>query len=102
MSEDMILQIFKEALFLVFKMAGPLLLISMLVGLVIAIIQAATQVHEQTLTFVPKAITIVVLLLVLGSFYMSSIESFIDYIFDIIAQVCRHEGVVAAAVLSAV
>ncbi len=100
MTEDTILQIFKEALFLVFKLAGPLLIISMLVGLVIAILQAATQVHEQTLTFVPKAITIVVLLLVLGSFNLESMKSFLDYIFDVIAQVGSHEGVISAALLS--
>ena len=64
----------------------------MLVGLVIAIIQAATQVHEQTLTFVPKAVTIVVLLFVLGSFFMSSLETFFDSIFDLIAQISSHSG----------
>ncbi len=92
MTEDTILQVFKEALFLTFKIAGPLLIISMLVGLVIAIIQAATQVHEQTLTFVPKAVTIVVLLFVLGSFFMSSLETFFDSIFDLIAQISSHSG----------
>ena len=50
MTQDQVLQIFKEALFLAIKLAGPLLLISMIVGLVIAIFQAATQIHEQTLT----------------------------------------------------
>ena len=92
MTEDTILQVFKEALFLTFKIAGPLLIISMLVGLVIAIIQAATQVHEQTLTFVPKAVTIVVLLFVLGSFFTSSLETFFDSIFDLIAQISSHSG----------
>lgn len=92
MTEDTILQVFKEALFLTFKIAGPLLIMSMLVGLVIAIIQAATQVHEQTLTFVPKAVTIVVLLFVLGSFFMSSLETFFDSIFDLIAQISSHSG----------
>ena len=92
MTEDTILQVFKEALFLTFKIAGPLLIISMLVGLVIAIIQAATQVHELTLTFVPKAVTIVVLLFVLGSFFMSSLETFFDSIFDLIAQISSHSG----------
>ena len=95
MTEDTILEIFKESLFLVFKIAGPLLIISMLVGLVIAILQAATQVHEQTLTFVPKAITIVVLMLVLGSFYLSSLEEFLDYIFEIISQVGSHVGTIS-------
>ena len=101
MTEDTVLQIFKEALFLVFKLAGPLLIISMLVGLVIAILQAATQVHEQTLTFVPKAITIVVLLLVLGSFNLNSMTEFLDYIFNIITEVGSHEGVISVLFASA-
>ena len=87
MSVDSVIQIFKEAVILVFKLAGPLLLISMLVGLVIAIIQAATQVHEQTLTFVPKALIISLLLLVFSSFFISSMDSFVREIFDMIGTV---------------
>lgn len=87
MTEDSVIQIFKEAMILVFKLAGPMLIISMLVGLVIAIIQAATQVHEQTLSFVPKAITIVLLLFVMASFFVSSTESFVMEIFSIIETV---------------
>lgn len=92
LTEDTILQVFKEALFLVFKIAGPLLIISMLVGLVIAIIQAATQIHEQTLTFVPKAVTIAVLLFVLGSFFISSLETFFNEIFELITKISSHAG----------
>ena len=51
-----------EVFVLAIQLAGPLLIISMLVGVVIAILQAATQVHEQTLTFVPKLIVIGLLL----------------------------------------
>lgn len=87
MSEDNVIQIFKDAMILTFKLAGPLLIISMLVGLIIAVIQAATQVHEQTLSFVPKAITLAVMLLVLASFYMSSTDSFMKEIFDMIGIV---------------
>ncbi|MBP1561791.1 MAG: flagellar biosynthesis protein FliQ [Oscillospiraceae bacterium] len=87
MTEDIVLDIFREALILVIKLAGPLLLISMAVGLVIAIIQAATQVHEQTLTFVPKALTIVVLLLLLAPMMMNSCQAFVLRIFDVINQV---------------
>ena len=72
---------------LVFELAGPMLIISMLVGLVIAIIQAATQVHEQTLSFVPKAITIVLLLFVMTSFFISSTDSFMMEIFSMIETV---------------
>ncbi len=87
LTESVILEIFREALILAIKLAGPLLLISMLVGLVIAILQAATQVHEQTLTFVPKALTIVVLLLLLAPMMISSCNAFLMRIFELIAQV---------------
>lgn len=93
MTEDIVLQIFREALVLAIKLAGPLLLISMIVGLVIAILQAATQVHEQTLTFVPKALTIVVLLLLMAPMMISSCNEFLLRIFDIIHQISQQTSV---------
>ena len=92
MSEAMVLDIFREALILSIKLAGPLLLISMIVGLVIAILQAATQVHEQTLTFVPKALTIVVLLLLMAPMMMNWCSEFVTRIFDIIDQGSQQTG----------
>ncbi len=92
MTEDQVLQIFKEALMLTLKLAGPLLLISMIVGLVISIFQAATQIHEQTLTFVPKAITIAVLLLLMAPMMISASRDFFYNIFDIITQVSQQTG----------
>jgi len=86
-TEDAVIQIFKDAMILVFKLAGPLLIISMLVGLVIAIIQAATQVHEQTLSFVPKLVVIALLLVLLASFYIASTDTFVTEIFDMIGNV---------------
>ena len=93
MTEELVLEIFREALMLSIKIAGPMLLISMLVGLVIAILQAATQVHEQTLTFVPKALTIVVLLLLFAPMMMNSCSEFMLRIFDIITQISSQTGV---------
>ncbi len=87
MTEDAVIQIFKDAMILVFKLAGPLLIISMLVGLVIAIIQAATQVHEQTLSFVPKLVVIALLLVLLASFYIASTDTFVTEIFEMIGNV---------------
>ena len=81
------IQVFKDAMILVFKLAGPLLIISMLVGLVIAIIQAATQVHEQTLSFVPKVLVIALLLVIMSSFYIAITTSFFSEIFDVIGNV---------------
>jgi flagellar biosynthetic protein FliQ len=64
------------------KLAAPILLLSMLVGLVIAIFQAATQIHEQTLTFVPKLFVIVLVLLLVGNWMVNNLESFMDGIFE--------------------
>lgn len=93
MTEDIVLDVFREALMLAIKLAGPLLLISMIVGLVIAILQAATQVHEQTLTFVPKALTIVILLLLLAPMMITSCTEFVEHIFDIITQISQQTGI---------
>ncbi len=90
LTEAVVLDVFREALILSIKLAGPLLLISMLVGLVIAIIQAATQVHEQTLTFVPKALTIVVLLLLMAPMMINSCNEFMERIFVLITEVSSH------------
>ena len=90
MTQDQVIQIFKEALLLSIKIAGPLLLISMLVGLVISILQAATQIHEQTLSFVPKVLTIVVMLLLMAPMMMEDMQSFMTEIFDIITSISRQ------------
>ncbi len=58
--------IFNEAVLVAFKLSLPILLISMIIGLIISIFQAATQIHEQTLTFIPKIILLGVLLIILG------------------------------------
>lgn len=87
MTEERVISIFKEAVILVFKLAGPMLIISMIVGLVIAILQAATQVHEQTLTFVPKALTIIVLLFAMASFFVSASTDFMGEIMSLVETV---------------
>ena len=71
---------------LVVRLALPLLLISMIVGIIIAIFQAATQISEQTLTFVPKLLALLVTLSVLGGSMLSSIHEFMILIFNMIAE----------------
>jgi flagellar biosynthetic protein FliQ len=94
MTQDLALQVFREVLMLAIRLAGPLLVISMVVGLVIAVFQAATQIHEQTLTFVPKALTITVLLILLAPNMITSLTDFVTNIFDIITQISRHDVVI--------
>lgn len=84
MTQEQILDVFSQALLVAFKLAIPMLLISILVGLVVAIFQAATQVHEQTLTFVPKLLAIALLLLLTGSWMISTMNDFIHWLFGVI------------------
>jgi flagellar biosynthetic protein FliQ len=92
MTSEMIQELFKEALLLIIRIAGPLLLISMLVGLIIAIFQAATQIHEQTLTFVPKAFTIAALLFLLSPSMIAALTEFFGEIFSLMSQVARQSA----------
>lgn len=86
MTQDQAMSVFKDALFIILKIGGPILIISIVIGLVISILQAATQVHEQTLTFVPKLIAIGVILLLSGGWMMDTIIDFTKHIFSLMTQ----------------
>lgn len=73
-----------EVFILIIRLAGPLLVISMMVGILISIIQAATQIHEQTITFVPKLLVIGIILVFSGSSMLESLQEFTVRIFRMI------------------
>ena len=85
MNAEQVMEIMKEAMLVVFEIAGPLLIISIVVGLLVAIFQAATQIHEQTLTFVPKLLVIALVLLALGSWMSKVMNEFVVELFAIMA-----------------
>lgn len=76
MSQSDMLSVFKDAIWLILKLSAPLLIVSIVLGLIISIFQAATQIHEQTLTFVPKIIAIALLLIILGSWMLTNLTDF--------------------------
>lgn len=80
------LDILQTAFLVILKVGGPILLIALVVGLVISILQAATQIQEQTLSFVPKLLAIIFGLIVLGNFMMTSLIEFAEEIFQTIAS----------------
>lgn len=86
MTQDDIMGIFQAAIMLAFKLAVPILLIAMIVGLVIAILQAATQVHEQTLSFAPKAVAVGLALFILAPWMTSECIDFVNMIFEKMAS----------------
>lgn len=86
MTADQVMEVMKEAMMVAFEIAGPLLIVSIVVGLIVAIFQAATQIHEQTLTFVPKLLVIALVLLALGSCMFKVMDEFVVELFAIMAS----------------
>ena len=76
MSDVEVLDVIYQTFQLALKVSLPFLLVSMVVGVVIAIFQAATQINEQTLTFVPKLLAIFAVLGVLGSSILVMLQEF--------------------------
>ena len=79
--------ILREGILQVLFMASPLLITAMVVGLVIAILQATTSIQEQTLTFVPKVFAILLILGFLGGWMFTSLADFTVRVFRMIPEV---------------
>ena len=79
------LDILREAFVTIMTVAGPVLLIVLVIGLVISVIQAATQIQEQTLSFVPKVLAVIGSLIIFGNFMLNSIIAYTEKIFEIIS-----------------
>lgn len=77
MTPDTVISIVSQALEVAMLTAGPLLLASLVTGLLISIFQAATQINEMTLTFIPKLVVMFLVLVVLGPWMLSTI---VDYV----------------------
>ena len=76
MTIDAVMEIASRALYTIIKVSLPVLLVSMIIGLVISIFQTVTSIQEQTLTFVPKIICVFVALMFLGSWMMTTLVEF--------------------------
>ena len=89
MSIGMIVNLMREGIFQVFVLAAPILLAALVVGLVVAIFQATTSIQEQTLTFVPKILTILGMLALLGGWMFGVLRDYTVRLFDIIPQLVQ-------------
>ena len=70
-------QIVSEALMLIIRMSLPVLLTSMIIGLVVSIFQTVTSIQEQTLTFVPKVIGVFVMIMLMGNWMLTELSGYI-------------------------
>lgn len=82
MDQSMVVDVFGEAIRTILTLSAPMLLVALLVGLLIAVFQATTQIQEQTLAFVPKILAIFLVLLFAGNWILQSLVQFTTNVFD--------------------
>ncbi len=84
MSETLVVQLARDAFYYVLLVSGPLLLLSLIVGLMISIFQAATSISEQTLTYVPKLIITFLVTVLVMPFMISNLKTYTISLFNLI------------------
>lgn len=84
MTPQLVISIGREALTVVLLVSGPMLLFGLIIGLVISIFQAVTQINEMTLTFVPKILAVALALLIFLPWMINTLTDFARHVFDLI------------------
>ena len=77
-TQDAVLDIARDTIFNIVIVAAPLLLVSLIVGLIISIFQTVTSIQEQTLTFVPKILAVFITIMLAGSWMMNTVIEFMQ------------------------
>ncbi len=90
MSEDVVLHLGQNALKTLTLLSAPLLLSTLVIGLIISIFQALTQINENTLTFVPKMIVIGIILVLAGPWMLDVMSSYTVNLFESVATIVRE------------
>ena len=73
-----VIDLARDAIWVLIKVAGPVMMVGLLIGLVVSLVQSVTQIQEMTLTFVPKVLVILVSLLALLPFMLQTLTSFTE------------------------
>ncbi len=87
MSISLAMEVMQAAAGAAIKVGAPILLVSLTIGLLIAVFQAATQIHEQTLTFVPKLFVTAIILIIMGPWMTEVMSDFTHYVFELMLTV---------------
>jgi flagellar biosynthetic protein FliQ len=85
MDSDMAMHLLSETLLAAAKVSAPILLATLVVGVVISVLQVVTQIQEMTLTFIPKLIAVVAMFLMTGAWMMAVVVEFSKHLFGLIA-----------------
>ncbi len=89
MNDSTVLDIGQKALILTFTLCAPVLALGLVVGVMVSIFQAATQIHEMTLTFIPKMIAIMAALIVCGPWMLNQMVTFTSNLFSSIPTLIK-------------
>lgn len=89
MSSEFVIRIAGEAVYTVLKASAPMLVLALVVGLMISVFQAATQIQEQTLAFVPKIVIVLLSILVFGPWIL---QTLIDYTYNLLDNLYKFIG----------
>lgn len=89
MTQDTVMQLAGQTLWVTILLGGPLLLSALTIGLMVGMFQAATQINEMTLSFIPKLGILVVALLIFGPFMLSTL---VDFTQTLISEIPSHIG----------
>ena len=87
MDAGLIADVLRDAVAIAIKLGGPMLILSMAAGVIIAIFQAVTQIHEQTIGFILKVSIIVTVLLVSGGWMLSTLQDYARELFDLMKTI---------------
>lgn len=82
MNEQIIIDIAKQAIYLVLETAAPMLLASLVIGLIVSILQTVTSIQEQTLTFVPKLVAVFLIIMLFGGWILTSLKEYMVALFS--------------------
>lgn len=86
MDTTLVMDLLRDAVGVAIKLASPMLLLSMIVGVVVAIFQAVTQIHEQSIGFALKLIVVISVLLLAGGWMLDTLQDYTLQIFSLIAD----------------
>ncbi|HUZ41997.1 MAG TPA: flagellar biosynthesis protein FliQ [Acidimicrobiales bacterium] len=92
MTDTTVLNLATQALILIAELAGPVLVVSLVVGLIVALFQAVTSIQEFTLTFLPKVVAIGIVLLLLGHWMLGSTVAYTEHLYNSIPLILSGQG----------
>jgi flagellar biosynthetic protein FliQ len=89
MGSEFVIRLAGEAVYTVLKASAPMLIVALVIGLIISIFQATTQIQEQTLAFVPKIVAVLFTILIFGPWILSTL---VDFTFNLLNNLYKYIG----------